>query len=231
LADAITSISLLPEAPAWDQDIRPSSVLARLHSILTAFKDGGNNALVDILYQKMARAQSLSSATVPRSLRGHNPAQKGKAEYRTNASSSNISSDWSSFNDTTLQPSILGRATGSVPREIQSDTGCDDENSFHEHRMTSQAQSMLSNILVAPSSSQQDFEGLWTHGQPSYLPSGFTVPDRLNASTELTGPLFDQFPMDMVLNNLLFENSNQSLLDTCWPNDDTSDINGLTQPS
>ncbi|KAL2786249.1 fungal-specific transcription factor domain-containing protein [Aspergillus keveii] len=231
LADAITSISMLPEAPAWDQDIRPSSVITRLHSILTAFKDGGNNALVDILYQKMARAQSLSSATVPRSLRGHNPAQKGKAEYRSNASSSNISSDWSSFNDTTLQPSILGRATGSVPREIQSDMGCDDENSFDEHRMTSQAQSMLSNILVAPSSSQQDFEGLWTHGQPSYLPSDFTVPHRLNASTELTGSLFDQFPMDMVLNNLLFENSNQSLLDTYWPNDDTSDINGLTQPS
>ncbi|KAJ0413758.1 fungal-specific transcription factor domain-containing protein [Aspergillus carlsbadensis] len=229
LADAITSISMLPEAPTWDQDIRPSSVLARLHSILTAFKDGGNNALVDILYQKMARAQSLSSEAVPRSLREVNPARKRQAKCHPITSSSN--NDWNSFNGTTSQPSISGRVTASVPQETSSDVGCNDENCVSDHQMAAQSQSMLSDILAAPSSSQQDFEGLWTHSQPSYVPANFAAPHRLNASTELTGPLLDLFPMDMVLNNLLFENGNQLLFDTYWPNDDTPDINGLTQPS
>ncbi|CEL11304.1 hypothetical protein ASPCAL14407 [Aspergillus calidoustus] len=226
LADAITSISMLPEAPMWDQDIRPSSVLARLHSILTAFKDGGNNALVDILYQKMARAQSLSSTTVPRSLRGLNPTQKRKAECRIPRSSN---TDWNSFDDTNSQPSILDRTTSSVAQQTRTDTGFD-EDSLDEHRMVAQAQSILSDILVTPSSSQQDFEGLLTYGLP-YVPAEFTVPHRLNTSTELTTPLIDQFPMDMVLNNLLFDNGDQPFLDTYWPSDNTPEISGLPQQS
>jgi hypothetical protein len=218
---------MFPEASTWDQDIRPSSVLARLHSILTAFKDSGNNSLVDILYQKMARAQSLSSTTVPRSLRGLNPTQKRKAECRTIPRSSNT--DWNSFNETNSQPSILGRTTSSVAQQTRTDTGFD-EDSLDEHRMVAQAQSILSDILVTPSSSQQDFEGLLTYGLP-YVPAEFTVPHPLNTSTELTTPLIDQSPLDMVLNNLLFDNGDQPFLDTYWPSDNTPEISGLPQQS
>ncbi|KAL3473829.1 hypothetical protein BJX99DRAFT_248649 [Aspergillus californicus] len=68
LADAVINMALLPEGRTWDVESRPSSILARLHSILAAFRDEGNNALVKILYQKMAHAHSLSSAAISPSL-------------------------------------------------------------------------------------------------------------------------------------------------------------------
>lgn len=59
------NLTLLPSAPSvWDGETRPSSILARLHSILSTFRGGGNKELAEILYKKMAEAQSRSGPTL-----------------------------------------------------------------------------------------------------------------------------------------------------------------------
>ncbi|KAL2801797.1 fungal-specific transcription factor domain-containing protein [Aspergillus granulosus] len=229
LADAVTSISMLPEAPAWDQDIRPSSVLARFHSILTVFRDGGNGALVEILYQKMAHAQSLSSAAVPRPLRGLDSAQKRKAEHQTIASSSN--NDWEPWDATTSQASTEANVPVAVPQEYSSHTARKNEDSLDENQTGSRRDCMLSETLEAPVLPQRDFEGLWTYSQPPYIPTDYTALEQLSPSTELTTPLLDQFSADMVLNNLIFDAGDQLSLASYWSDDNTQGMNGLTQHS
>ncbi|PYI00477.1 hypothetical protein BO78DRAFT_42087 [Aspergillus sclerotiicarbonarius CBS 121057] len=60
LADAVIDLAMLPRAPAWDNESRPSNILARLHSILSTFRGGGNKELAELLYKKMADAQARS---------------------------------------------------------------------------------------------------------------------------------------------------------------------------
>lgn len=69
LADAVMNLAMLPRAPDWDSESRPSNILSRLHSILSTFRGGGNKTLVDMLYRKMAEAQSRSGPLLARSLR------------------------------------------------------------------------------------------------------------------------------------------------------------------
>ncbi|KAI9372213.1 hypothetical protein BJX61DRAFT_534137 [Aspergillus egyptiacus] len=68
LADAVTNAAMLPNAPTWDHSCHPSTVLARLHSLLSALRDGEDNTLVDLLYQKMEYAHSLSTSPDIRTL-------------------------------------------------------------------------------------------------------------------------------------------------------------------
>ncbi|RAL16961.1 Zn(II)2Cys6 transcription factor [Aspergillus homomorphus CBS 101889] len=65
LADAVINLAMLPQAPVWDGESRPSSILARLHSILSTFRGGGNKELVDLLYRKMADAQFRTGPALP----------------------------------------------------------------------------------------------------------------------------------------------------------------------
>ncbi|BCS27026.1 Zn(II)2Cys6 transcription factor [Aspergillus puulaauensis] len=65
LVDAITTMPILTQTSKWGQETRPSSLLSHLHSFLSTFTDGGNNALVDMLYRKMAHAHSVVSSTIP----------------------------------------------------------------------------------------------------------------------------------------------------------------------
>ncbi|THC95218.1 hypothetical protein EYZ11_005295 [Aspergillus tanneri] len=51
-------LAILPQAPVWDGDSRPSNILERLYSILSTFRGGGNRELAELLYKKMADAQS-----------------------------------------------------------------------------------------------------------------------------------------------------------------------------
>ncbi|PLB44521.1 hypothetical protein P170DRAFT_430403 [Aspergillus steynii IBT 23096] len=75
LADAVMNMAMLPRAPIWDGESRPSSILARLHSILSTFRGGGNKELAEILYKKMAEAQVRSGPTLSPSLKApHGPA-------------------------------------------------------------------------------------------------------------------------------------------------------------
>ncbi|KAI9043938.1 Zn(II)2Cys6 transcription factor [Aspergillus affinis] len=69
LADAVMNMAMLPRAPSWDGESRPSSILARLHSILSTFRGGGNKELAEILYKKMAEAQVRSGPTLSPSIK------------------------------------------------------------------------------------------------------------------------------------------------------------------
>ncbi|KAA8644919.1 Zn(II)2Cys6 transcription factor [Aspergillus tanneri] len=64
LADSIMHLAILPQAPVWDGDSRPSNILERLYSILSTFRGGGNRELAELLYKKMADAQCMSGLTI-----------------------------------------------------------------------------------------------------------------------------------------------------------------------
>lgn len=59
---------MLPCAPSMEFESRPSSILSRLHSILSTFRGGGNKTLVDMLYKKMAAAESRSAPALAKPL-------------------------------------------------------------------------------------------------------------------------------------------------------------------
>lgn len=61
-------LTMLPRAPEWAFDTRPSNILSRLHSILSTFRGGGNKDLVDMLYKKMAEAESRATPVLSLSL-------------------------------------------------------------------------------------------------------------------------------------------------------------------
>ncbi|KAL4801194.1 fungal-specific transcription factor domain-containing protein [Aspergillus unguis] len=68
LADTVTDISIVPGAVQWSQDNRPSHILTCLHSILSALTGGENTVLVDMLYDKVARAHQIYPVPIPTAL-------------------------------------------------------------------------------------------------------------------------------------------------------------------
>ncbi|PYH74342.1 Zn(II)2Cys6 transcription factor [Aspergillus vadensis CBS 113365] len=78
LADAVIDLAMLPRAPSWDNESRPSSILARLHSILSTFRGGGNKELAELLYRKMADAQARSGPALSPPIREPQPPVKSK---------------------------------------------------------------------------------------------------------------------------------------------------------
>ncbi|KAL3467003.1 fungal-specific transcription factor domain-containing protein [Aspergillus heterothallicus] len=226
LADAVTNISMLPKAPSWDQDIRPSSILSRLHSILAAFRDGGNNALVEILYQKMAHAQSLTSAPVPRPFPVPGAAPKRRFGHHSMTSPSG--SGWEHWDETISQaPTEAGTIAG-VPQQFSSDTACGNENP-HGHIRIAREDPMLTESFGMSIPPPRDFKGMWTDSESSNNPTEYAIPHQLNSDDEFTAPFTNEFSLDTVLNNLLFENGHQLSLETYWPHASTPEINGLAQ--
>jgi len=67
VVDAISDLASLPRPLQWAMDNRPSNILARLHSFLSAFRGEGNKTLVNLLHRKMAEAQLSSgpSSSIP----------------------------------------------------------------------------------------------------------------------------------------------------------------------
>lgn len=63
------NLAMLPGPPVWDVESRPSQILARLHAILLTFRGGGNKQLVEMLYKKMADAQSICGVALGASLK------------------------------------------------------------------------------------------------------------------------------------------------------------------
>lgn len=59
---------MLPCSSPVEAENRPSSILSRLHSILSTFRGGGNKTLVDMLYKKMAEAESRSGPALAKPL-------------------------------------------------------------------------------------------------------------------------------------------------------------------
>lgn len=73
------NLATLPRAPVWDGDSRPSTILARLHSLLSTFHGGGNKELVEVLYKKMAEAQYRSGPALPPTIKAqHHVLMKSK---------------------------------------------------------------------------------------------------------------------------------------------------------
>jgi len=68
-------LAMLPRASELEIESRPNNILYRLHSILSTFRGGGNKTLVDMLYKKMAEADSRSAPTL-------SALQPSHAEYR-----------------------------------------------------------------------------------------------------------------------------------------------------
>lgn len=64
LADSIMKLAMLPRDSELEFESRPNNILYRLHSILSTFRGGGNRTLVDMLYKKMAEADSRSASTL-----------------------------------------------------------------------------------------------------------------------------------------------------------------------
>ncbi|PWY89884.1 hypothetical protein BO70DRAFT_330003 [Aspergillus heteromorphus CBS 117.55] len=83
LADAVIDLAMLPRAPAWDGESRPSSILARLHSILSTFRGGGNKELAELLYKKMADAQASSGPALAAPIRDTHPPVRSKLPAET----------------------------------------------------------------------------------------------------------------------------------------------------
>ncbi|PYI30026.1 hypothetical protein BP00DRAFT_221238 [Aspergillus indologenus CBS 114.80] len=87
LADAVINLAMLPRAPVWDGETRPSSILARLHSILSTFRGGGNKELAELLYKKMADAQSSSGPALPPPIREVHAPVRSKSTPRADTNS------------------------------------------------------------------------------------------------------------------------------------------------
>ncbi|KAL4933007.1 Zn(II)2Cys6 transcription factor [Aspergillus undulatus] len=83
LADTVTNTAMLPQKTIWDKENRPSNILARLHSILSAFTDGGDNGLVDMLFQKMAKAYYTHSSTILPSINSTYPSHSRESQTNT----------------------------------------------------------------------------------------------------------------------------------------------------
>ncbi|KAL4868379.1 hypothetical protein BDV12DRAFT_197254 [Aspergillus spectabilis] len=202
LADAVTNMAMLPEAPTWDRENRPSSILARLHSILSAFRNGGNTTLVELLYQKMAHAHSVSSSTILPPFGG-----KSSANNRTHeAKMSNIISATSSEVWETQSPGSANWPGGNLPVPVQ--TGTDDsaaggielvEQNFDP--VVPQVQSGFSDqTLIYP----------LDYVQSGYDPLVYSSLQQFGANGSLlTAPpistSLELGSVDTVLNNLLFE--------------------------
>ncbi|EAA60630.1 hypothetical protein AN8596.2 [Aspergillus nidulans FGSC A4] len=97
LADAVTSTAAVPDTSRWDQESRPSNILTRLHSILSALTGGENSTLVDILYGKIAKAHYMHSAPIlPAPSNGNNkPNRKSKTARATCTEDSVTATDFS----------------------------------------------------------------------------------------------------------------------------------------
>ncbi|PYH49414.1 Zn(II)2Cys6 transcription factor [Aspergillus saccharolyticus JOP 1030-1] len=89
LADAVINLAMLPRAPVWDGESRPSSILARLHSILSTFRGGGNKELAELLYKKMADAQSSGGPALPPPIREAHAPVRSKSQRKRPAATSN----------------------------------------------------------------------------------------------------------------------------------------------
>lgn len=124
LADAVINLAMLPRAPVWDGESRPSSILARLHSILSTFRGGGNKELAELLYKKMADAQSSSGPALPPPIRDvHTPVRR-KATPRADTNGGD--SPAAELPASTLEGVLTSTADPTAPNTVADWTAADD---------------------------------------------------------------------------------------------------------
>ncbi|KAL4936795.1 hypothetical protein BDV06DRAFT_85449 [Aspergillus oleicola] len=203
LADTVTNATMLPQTTTWEKENRPSNILARLHSILSAFADGGNDALVDILFQKMAQAHYMSSSAILPSLNHMHSPPGQRSETKTPSCLQEIETETRKAGS--LQ-GIPGPAMETVewPGEKLQNPGSPTHNqSSSGQRMTPSA--TLPATANLPESS---YTNPWSDIDSTYDPPAFPL-EQLDTGASLfatpaTPGLMNLGPIDTVFNNFMF---------------------------
>ncbi|KAL4758322.1 Zn(II)2Cys6 transcription factor [Aspergillus foveolatus] len=184
LADAVTSTATVPDTSRWDQESRPSNILTRLHSILSALTGGENSTLVDILYGKIAQAHYMHSTPIlPALSNGNNkPNRKSKTAKATCAEDSVTATD-SSQNESNETGDAINWPSGLLTTVDQ--PASDDSSTT---RLTSPGDYSQSSYDPLIYSTVQDLRA-----DPSAIPTSTT-------STSL-----DLVPLGPMFNNAIFD--------------------------
>ncbi|KAL4974677.1 fungal-specific transcription factor domain-containing protein [Aspergillus desertorum] len=215
LADAVTSTAIVPDTSGWGQESRPSNILTRLHSILSALAGGENSTLVDILYGKIARAHHMHSRTILPSL--------GNANHNGNRNPK-----------TGTAPSVQDKATTTAPSPNGTDkTG--DAIDWPSVSLATADRPAGDVSSTAPSATDpvttavpyvlpvQDIRSSWDYTQSSYDPLMYSSLQHLSAgesvlSTPTTTTSLDLSPLGPMLNNAIFDyRQDYVYLDTYLP--------------
>ncbi|KAL4959565.1 Zn(II)2Cys6 transcription factor [Aspergillus stella-maris] len=203
LADAVTNTAILPQTAAWEKENRPSNILARLHSILSAFAGGANDALVEILFQKMAQAHYASSPMLP-SLHKPIPRQKRRSETGTASRVHEVESE--SWNAGSLQ-TVPGQAmrTGEGPGE-ESPTS---RSSAHDRSFSEQQAIPPPAFFAAADLTEPTIINTWGDIQSSFdslaLPmEQLDTGANLFTTPESPGSMLSFGHIDTVFNNFIF---------------------------
>lgn len=213
LVDAVTTMPMLTQTSKWDQESRPSSLLSHLHSLLSAFTDGGNNALVDMLYRKMAHAHSVVSSTIPPLLTCIRPVQNRNCESQsTSRVQGTLSTTWeggSSANDAACTNAANWLRDEGAPG-----------GSGHEVNQTSpwapDGTTDAATASVPLDFTDQQLGNPWSYLQSSYDPLMYPPPQDFGTnasglSIPATSGSLDIRSLDTVLNNVIFDTSHNQL--------------------
>lgn len=208
LVDAVTTMPMLTQTSKWDQESRPSSLLSHLHSLLSAFTDGGNNALVDMLYRKMAHAHSVVSSSIPPLLTCIRPVRNRNFE-----SQGTVPTTWEGSSST---KDTADNNTGDWLHEEEGAPG----GSGHEINQPSprapNGTTDAATASVPLDFTDQQFGDPWSYLQSSYDPLMYPPPQDFGTNASglsvpaISGSL-DIRSLDTVLNNVIFDTPHNQL--------------------
>ncbi len=207
LVDAITTMPILAQASKWDQETRPSSLLSHLHSLLSAFTDGGHNTLVDMLYRKMAQAHSVVSSTIPPLLTCTRPVKNRSLAHDTEPIASESGSS-------TKVP------TDTIPADwLSEEEGAPCRSAHETNRISPRIPNGVSDAATASvpfDFASQQFSDTWNYSQSLYEPLMYSPPQDFGTGAGgLTTPgisgSLDIRSLDTVFNNVVFDTSPNQL--------------------
>ncbi|KAL6233620.1 fungal-specific transcription factor domain-containing protein [Aspergillus navahoensis] len=222
LADAVTSTAHVPDTSRWSQESRPSSILMRLHSILSALTGGESSTLVDILYGKIAQAHYMHSTTILPSLSNeiHEETHKPKTGTATSARD-NVTAIASSQNGPHETADAFDWPSGSLTIV---DRPADDDTSATQSTTDPATTPMLYDLPT-----QEDIVDSWEYTQSSYDPFMYSTLQDLPAdlsvlTTPTTSTSLNLGPLGPRFNNAIFDYRQDYVYrDTYLPHDHLSE--------
>ncbi|KAL4737663.1 fungal-specific transcription factor domain-containing protein [Aspergillus similis] len=229
LADAVTSTAAVPDTSRWDQESRPSNILTRLHSILSALTGGENSTLVDILYGKIARAHYMHSTSIlPAPSNGNNkPNRKTRTTTATCAQES-VTTTAPSQNGSNETQDAIDWASGLL---TTIDRPASDDSSAT--RLTTDA----ATTPLPYDLPQQDIGNPGDYNQSSYDPLIYSAVHDLRAdpsviTTPTTTTSLDLLPLGPMFNNAILDYRQDYLyLDTYLPLNNLSGDSQYARPN
>ncbi|KAL4813804.1 fungal-specific transcription factor domain-containing protein [Aspergillus spinulosporus] len=215
LADAVTSTATVPDTSRWDQESRPSSILTRLHSILSALTGGENSTLVDILYGKIARAHYMHSTPIlPAPSNGDNKPIRKQKNTKVASVEDSVTATASSQNGSNETGDAINWPSGLLT------TG--DRPASEDSSATQLATDAATTPLLYDLPSQDIGDpGDW--GQSSYDPLIYSTGQDIRAdptviTPAMTSTSLDIVPLGPMFNNAIFDYRQDYLyLDTYLP--------------